>query len=105
MLHCNQPPFAEKATICKNIVYLLASAAIMIWMLEYSQIRSPFALDGLLLPRLPAGRGGWRAPCAAEPPTMLRTATGWTSTRSEPAVPGVQPSLGHRPVADSHARP
>jgi hypothetical protein len=32
--------FAEKATICKNIVYLLASAAIMIWMLEYYQNRS-----------------------------------------------------------------
>ena len=32
--------FAEKATICKNIVRLLASAAIMISMLGYSQNRS-----------------------------------------------------------------
>src|SRR4029078_2426551 len=29
MHHCNQPPFAENATICKNLVYLLMGAAIM----------------------------------------------------------------------------
>ena len=63
-----------------------------------------FALNGLLLPRLPAGRGGWRAPWAAELPTMLQAATGCTSTRREPAVLWVRPSLGLWPVADSHVR-
>src|ERR1700726_2948852 len=103
MHHCNQPPFAEKATICKSIVYLLASAAIM----DCSNILKlgrEFALDGLLLPRLPTGRGGWRAPWAAELPTMLQAPTGCSSTRREPAVLWVRPSLGHWPVADSHAR-
>ena len=48
-----------------------------------------FALDGLLLPRLPAGRGGWRAPWAAELPTIL-----W-----------VRPSLAQLLGADSRTPP
>ena len=71
---------------------------------QFSTFGRKFALDGLLLPRLPAGRGGWRAPWAAELPTMLQAATGCTSTRREPAVLWGRPSLGHWLVADSHAR-
>ena len=32
----------------------------MIWMLDILKIGREFALEGLPLPRLPAGRGGWR---------------------------------------------
>ena len=61
-------------------------------------------LTGLPLPGLLAGRGGLESAMRAERPAGSRTAAECAPTRKEPAALRVRPSLGHWPVADSHAR-
>ena len=67
------------------------------------KIGREFALDGLPLPRLPAG-WGWKEPCVMERPAELWIAAGCARIRNEPAALRVRPNLAHWPVADSHAR-
>ena len=63
-----------------------------------------FAPDRLLLPRLPTGRGGWRAQWAAKLPTMLQAAPDarrHAANRQSCKFVEFDRTL---PVADSHAR-